>query len=77
MIGVCGGVSAAVAQAPSDTTVVRDTLDVRDDVEDAIDDLETQQGDPAQLVETLTDLAEHPLDINMASAGDLARIPAF
>jgi hypothetical protein len=67
----------AVAQAERDTTVVPDTLDVGEDVESAMDDLDTEAGDPAQILEQLTDLASHPLDINTAPAEDLARIPAF
>ena len=69
--------SSSYAQVPRDTTVVPDTLDAERDVEEAVDDLDTEGGDPAQIVEQLTDLAADPLDVNTASASELALIPAF
>ena len=56
---------------------VPDTLQTPPDVEAAVDDLDAETGDPAQLAEVLADLAANPLDINTASARDLALIPAF
>jgi len=54
-----------------------DSARVSDYAEDALDDLERSAGDAEQLAGRLTALAEHPLDVNAASAGELARVPAF
>lgn len=78
---------SARAQAPGssfpspssarDTTVVRDTLEVSQDVEAAMDDLETEVGNSERIVEQLTELAAEPLNINTATADAFALIPAF
>ena len=77
LVGLGSPPNVSKAQAPRDTTVVADTLDVGQDVEEAVDDLDTEGGDPAQIVEQLTDLAADPLDVNTASASELSLIPAF
>lgn len=59
------------AQTPPDTS------DAAPDVESVLDDLEADDGDAAQLVELLTELAAHPLDVNTASAAELSLIPSF
>ena len=60
----------ALAQVGPDTTTVEQ------DVENALEDLDVENGDPTQYVERLTYLAENPLDINAATAEELAQIPA-
>lgn len=56
---------------------VPDTASVDLEVEAVLEDLESETGDPEQLAELLADLADHPLDINTATAEALAQIPAF
>lgn len=57
------------AQTPADTTSARD-------IERAIENIDAEEGDATQIVEILTDLLENPLDINSASADELAVVPA-
>jgi len=64
------------AQDP-EPSVLRDTVDVDSSVEPVVDDLEADTGDPTQIAETLTELAARPLNVNTATAEDLARIPAI
>ena len=72
--------STAAAQVPADTSrTLPDTLAVLDD---SIADLEAlleddTAGDPTQLLELLADLAETPLDVNTATAPELAQIPSL
>ena len=54
-----------------------DTLTVEEDVEAALEDVEDEAGTPEQLAELLAELAQNPLDVNRASAEDLAQIPAL
>ncbi len=61
----------AAAQHPPDTT------DVDIAVEAILEDLGEALGDPAQLAERLDELRLHPLDVNTASAEELAQIPAL
>lgn len=70
---------AAAQQTPADTTETPiDSLEAREEVaEEALDDLDQGAGDAEQLAERLADLADQPLDINTASAADLAQIPAI
>ncbi|WP_456425305.1 ComEA family DNA-binding protein [Rhodocaloribacter sp.] len=63
--------------APSFAQVGPDTTTVERDVENALEDLDVENGDPTQLVERLTYLAENPLDINAATAEELAQIPVI
>ena len=57
--------------------VPADTAEVEADAEAALDDLDAGEGDAEQLAEQLVDLAENPLDLNAAAAGELALIPAL
>ncbi len=61
----------AAAQLPPDTT----DADVA--VEAILEDLDDVLGDPAQLAERLDELRFHPLNVNTASAEELAQIPAL
>ncbi len=61
----------AVSQIPPDTT------DVDTAVEALLEDLDDAIGDPTQLAELLAELREHPIDLNTASAEDLAQIPSL
>ena len=66
---------ALVPQARAQTP---DTTTAEPDLESVLEELtEDETGDPPQLLERLEDLREHPLDINAASANELALIPAF
>ncbi len=62
---------------PARAQVGPDTTTVEQDVQNALEDLDVENGDPTQLVERLTYLAENPLDINAATAEELAQIPAI
>lgn len=81
-----GLLSTAFAQTPSDSTrpavdSLRSPADVSRAVEasvdDAFDDAALERGDPAQLAEILTDLADAPLDVNTATEDELALLPAL
>ena len=61
----------ATAQRLPDTT----NADIA--AEALLENLDDALGDPAQLAELLAVLRAHPLDLNTASAEDLAQIPAF
>lgn len=61
----------ATAQRLPDTT----NADIA--AEALLENLDDALGDPAQLAELLAGLRAHPLDLNTASAEDLAQIPAF
>ncbi len=61
----------ATAQRPPDTT------DADTAIEALLETLNDAIGDPTQLAELLAELREHPIDLNTASAEDLAQIPAF
>ncbi|MFQ5569956.1 MAG: ComEA family DNA-binding protein [Rhodothermales bacterium] len=61
----------APAQVPPDTT----EADVS--VEALLESHEGERGDPTQLVELLAALREDPLDLNTATAQELAQIPAL
>lgn len=63
--------------SPTAAQVSRDTTEAVEDVEAVLGGLETETGDPTQLIEALTELALNPLDINVASAEELAQIPAL
>ena len=67
----CWLAMAAAAQVRPDTTQTEET------VEAFLEDIEDTTGDPTQLAELLDDLEANPLDINTASADDLALIPVF
>lgn len=70
----------AVAQVPTDTTrSLPDSLAVSEEPAGRLESLleEDLAGDPTELIELLNDLAENPLDVNAASAAELAQIPAF
>ena len=54
-----------------------DTLVVEEDVEAALEDLDEETGNAAQLAELLAELAQNPLDVNAASGAELAQIPAI
>ena len=60
-------------EVPEDTLAVPDEIDGRFEalVEDEL------AGDPTELLELLTALRENPLDVNAATAEELAQIPAF
>lgn len=71
--------AAARAQVPGDTLgVPADTIDTPQAEGQfealAEDDL---AGDPTELLELLTSLAENPLDVNTATAAELAQIPSI
>ncbi len=63
------GPIATHAQSPVDTS------GVEADLEAILDELDLDARSAAQLAETLTDLAAHPLDLNSASAATLSQIP--
>lgn len=63
--------SSAAAQ------VIPDSSRIESYLEAALEDLDPESGDATLLVERLQDLLNNPLDINAASANDLADIPAF
>ncbi len=65
------GPHAAFAQVEPDTSTVEK------DVERSLEDLDAEDVDPTPLVELLEELAANPLDVNTASAEDLALIPAL
>ena len=81
------GLAAALALAPSvGAQVPADTSRAQPDSlavpGDAVADLEALAedeagADPTELLELLEDLAETPLDVNAATAPELAQIPAF
>lgn len=54
-----------------------DTLGAPPSTEELLDDLDPEEADLEQLADVLDDLAENPLDVNTASADELAQIPAF
>ena len=54
-----------------------DTAAVEADAEAALDNLDADAVNPEQLAEQLIDLAETPLDLNVARADELALIPAL
>ncbi len=64
--------SAAAQPVPADTT----NLDEPEALLEPLTDDEIS-GDPTELLELLTDLRENPLDVNAATAEELALIPAF
>ncbi len=65
---------AVLAQeVPADTT---DTDQTEEAVLENLSDDEIS-GDPTELLELLEDLRENPLDVNRASAEDLAQVPSF
>ncbi|MEM1054026.1 MAG: helix-hairpin-helix domain-containing protein [Bacteroidota bacterium] len=64
---------AASAQAP-DTTALPDT-EAADELEALLED--EASGDPTVLLELLAELRETPLDVNAATADELAQIPAL
>ena len=53
----------------------RDTTQVDPDVESVLEDANDAEGIQEGLLETLTELQENPLEINSASAAELAQIP--
>ena len=65
------------AQEVDTTGAFPDSARVARDAEEALDDLSRSAGDAEQLAEQLADLAEHPLDVNAASTGELAQVPAL
>ena len=68
---------AAVLFTPSARGQVGpDTTTVEQEVE-TLEDLDLENGDPTLLVERLTYLAEHPIDINAATAEELAQVPGI
>ncbi len=73
---LCCGVFA-LTQPPASAQTPPDTSDVEQEVERLLDDADPEDGDPTQLVERLSFLAEHPLDVNTATADDLSEIPAL
>lgn len=54
-----------------------DTLAVEQNVEAALEDADEEAGDAAHLAELLAELAQHPLDVNRATAAELAQVPAL
>ena len=68
--------AVGLAAAPALAQVPADTTDVDDAVLENLSDDEIS-GDPTALLELLEGLRENPLDINRASAADLAQIPAL
>jgi DNA uptake protein ComE-like DNA-binding protein len=78
LIGVALLLAVPAAAQPADTTeAFPDSARVARDAEAALDDLERNGSGAAQLAERLATLAEQPLDVNAASAGELAQIPAL
>ena len=74
------GAPRALAQVPADTSQTRpDTLVVPGDPSGNLESLleDDLTGDPTELIELLAELAENPLDVNTATAAELAQIPAF
>ena len=72
--------TAASAQVPAPPTEVpEDTLAVPDEIDGRFEALVEDElaGDPTELLELLTALRENPLDVNAATAEELAQIPAF
>ena len=70
----------AWAQVPADTSrTLPDSLavpgDATGDLEALLED--DLAGDPTELLELLDELAENPLDVNTATATELAQVPAF
>ena len=65
--------AAQVLPTPPDTTAVPDEIDARFEalVEDGV------EGDPTALLELLTALRLDPLDVNVATAEELAQVPAL
>jgi len=73
-------VPCAAAQVPADTSQTRpDTLAVPGDPSGSLESLleDDLTGDPTELIELLDELAENPLDVNTATAAELAQVPAF
>ncbi len=71
--------ASASAQVPADTTgVPADTLDASD-VGARLEALaeEDLEGDPTELLELIESLRDDPLDVNAATAEELAQVPAF
>ncbi len=54
-----------------------DSLRIMYDTDNGLEGLEDGNGDPLELAEILASIADHPLDINMASAEELGQIPAI
>lgn len=74
-VWLIGGLLLAVLPlGPASAQTLPDTT-ASPDLERLLDDIEEDSGDPTELIEALTTLAEHPLDINAASADDFAQIP--
>src|SRR5690606_1579907 len=68
------------AQPVPDTTLAAvDTAAVAPDEAAALEALaeDEQAGDPTELLELLTELREHPLDVNRATAEELALVPGL
>ncbi|WP_412068676.1 ComEA family DNA-binding protein [Rubrivirga sp. IMCC43871] len=65
--------TAATAQTPADTLGTESETDAR--FEALLEDDLT--GDPTELLELLTSLQESPLDVNTATAAELAQVPAL
>lgn len=70
LLTACLLTPSATAQRPPDTTDTAAVEALLETLDDAI-------GDPTQLAEFLAELREHPLDLNTATAQDLAQIPAL
>ncbi|GAB5534562.1 MAG: helix-hairpin-helix domain-containing protein [Rubricoccaceae bacterium] len=70
----------ALAQVPADTSQTQpDTLAILGDASGRLESLleDDLTGDPTELLELLNELAETPLDVNTATAAELAQIPAL
>ncbi len=78
LIVALAAAAPALAQTPDSTRVPADstlTPDIDSRFEALLED--DADGDPTELLEQLVDLRERPLDVNLASADELAQIPSL
>jgi hypothetical protein len=77
-VALCAWASAPLAQPTPDTTAA-DTVATAPDEATALEPLaeDEQAGDPTELLELLEELRENPLDVNRATAGELALVPGL
>ena len=80
LVGVLGAVPAFAQDVPRDTTdVTSDSLQVGDGEATRFEAIAEgdPDGDPTELLELIEDLAENPLDVNAATAAELATVPSL